>query len=295
MSRPGPLLRTATLLFLTLVWGTTWSAITISLRGIPPFTGVALRFALAAALLFVYAWVTREHLSAAGPGQRRLRWLHAVLTFCCSYGVVFWAEQWVPSGLAAVLFATFPLMVAVIAHFVLPDERMTLPVIAGTVIAFAGIAVIFAEDFEVLGGSVVATASLVMLLSPLSGAVVSVCVKRWGSGMHPVPFNAVAMALAAGIMGVFAAVVERERTVALDPGPVAALLYMAIVGTAVTFPLYFWLLGHMEARQVALIGYGTPVVALFVGATFMAEPMTIRTWLGSAMVIIGVAVASARR
>lgn len=282
-------------MFLTLVWGTTWSAITISLRGIPPFTGVALRFALAAALLFVYAWVTREHLSAAGPGQRRLRWLHAVLTFCCSYGVVFWAEQWVPSGLAAVLFATFPLMVAVIAHFVLPDERMTLPVIAGTVIAFAGIAVIFAEDFEVLGGSVVATASLVMLLSPLSGAVVSVCVKRWGSGMHPVPFNAVAMALAAGIMGVFAAVVERERTVALDPGPVAALLYMAIVGTAVTFPLYFWLLGHMEARQVALIGYGTPVVALFVGATFMAEPMTIRTWLGSAMVIIGVAVASARR
>jgi drug/metabolite transporter (DMT)-like permease len=282
-------------LFLTLVWGTTWSAITISLRGIPPFTGVALRFALAAALLFVYAWVTREHLSAAGPGQRRLRWLHAVLTFCCSYGVVFWAEQWVPSGLAAVLFATFPLMVAVIAHFVLPDERMTLPVIAGTVIAFAGIAVIFAEDFEVLGGSVVATASLVMLLSPLSGAVVSVCVKRWGSGMHPVPFNAVAMALAAGIMGVFAAVVERERTVALDPGPVAALLYMAIVGTAVTFPLYFWLLEHMEARQVALIGYGTPVVALFVGATFMAEPMTIRTWLGSAMVIIGVAVASARR
>jgi drug/metabolite transporter (DMT)-like permease len=282
-------------LFLTLVWGTTWSAITISLRGIPPFTGVALRFALAAALLFVYAWVTREHLSAAGPGQRRLRWLHAVLTFCCSYGVVFWAEQWVPSGLAAVLFATFPLMVAVIAHFVLPDERMTLPVIAGTVIAFAGIAVIFAEDFEVLGGSVVATASLVMLLSPLSGALVSVCVKRWGSGMHPVPFNAVAMALAAGIMGVFAAVVERERTVALDPGPVAALLYMAIVGTAVTFPLYFWLLEHMEARQVALIGYGTPVVALFVGATFMAEPMTIRTWLGSAMVIIGVAVASARR
>ncbi len=280
---------------MTLVWGTTWSAITISLRGIPPFTGVALRFALAAALLFVYAWVTREHLSAAGPGQRRLRWLHAVLTFCCSYGVVFWAEQWVPSGLAAVLFATFPLMVAVIAHFVLPDERMTLPVIAGTVIAFAGIAVIFAEDFEVLGGSVVATASLVMLLSPLSGAVVSVCVKRWGSGMHPVPFNAVAMALAAGIMGVFAAVVERERTVALDPGPVAALLYMAIVGTAVTFPLYFWLLEHMEARQVALIGYGTPVVALFVGATFMAEPMTIRTWLGSAMVIIGVAVASARR
>ena len=92
-------------------------------------------------------------------------------------------------------------------------------------------------------------------------------------------------------MGVVAAIVERHRPVVLDPGPVAALLYMAIAGTAITFPLYFWLLEHMEARQVALIGYGTPVVALFLGAFLMGEPMTVRTWLGSAMVVVGVAVA----
>jgi len=72
-------------------------------------------------------------------------------------------------------------------------------------------------------------------------------------------------------------------------------LYMAIAGTAITFPLYFWLLEHMEARQVALIGYGTPVVALFLGAFVMGEPMTVRTWVGSAMVVVGVAVASNTR
>ena len=77
--------------------------------------------------------------------------------------------------------------------------------------------------------------------------------------------------------------------------PVAALIYTAIAGTAVTFPLYFWLLDHMEARQVALIGYGTPVVALFVGAVFMGEAMTVRTWIGSALVVLGVAVASQAR
>jgi drug/metabolite transporter (DMT)-like permease len=234
-------------------------------------------------------------LVADNARHRRLRLLHALLTFCCSYGVVFWAEQWVPSGLAAVLFATFPLIVAVIAHFALPAERMTASVMAGIGIGFAGIALIFAEDFELLGGSMVAVASVVMLVSPLSGAIVSVVVKRWGSGMHPVPFNATAMILAAGVMGVVAAVFERGRPVTLDPGPVAAVLYMAIAGTAITFPLYFWLLEHMEARQVALIGYGTPIVALFIGAVFMDEPMTVRTWIGSAMVVIGVAVASARR
>ena len=103
------------------------------------------------------------------------------------------------------------LLVAVMAHFALPRERMTVPVLVGSGLGFAGIAVIFAEDFELLGGSMVAVASVVMLLSPLVAAIVSVAVKRWGSGMHPVPFNAVAMALAAGIMGLVAALVEGHR------------------------------------------------------------------------------------
>jgi drug/metabolite transporter (DMT)-like permease len=292
MSTPGPLLKVATLGLLTLVWGTTWAAITVSLRGIPPFTGVALRFAIASVLLIGVARMMKIPLAATSRRDRRLRLLHALLSFCVSYGVVFWCEQWVPSGLASVLFATFPLLVAVMAHFALPEERMTVPALIGTGLGFAGIAVIFAEDFELLGGSMVALAAVVMLISPLVSATVSVAVKKWGSGMHPVPFNAVAMVLATGIMGVVAAIVEHHRPVVLDPGPVAALLYMAIAGTAITFPLYFWLLEHMEARQVALIGYGTPVVALFLGAFLMGEPMTVRTWVGSAMVVVGVAVAS---
>ena len=295
MSAPGPLLKVATLGLLTLIWGTTWSAITISLRGIPPFTGVALRFAIASILLISYARATGIPLAATSRRDRRLRALHGLLSFCISYGVVFWAEQWVPSGLASVLFATFPLLVAVMAHFALPEERMTNPALVGTVLGFAGIAVIFAEDFELLGGSMVGLAAVVMLISPLVSATVSVAVKKCGSGMHPVPFNATAMLLATGVMGVVAAIVERNRPVVFDPGPVAAVLYMAIAGTAITFPLYFWLLEHMKARQVALIGYGTPVVALFIGAAFMSEPMTVRTWVGSAMVVIGVAVATQTR
>ncbi len=292
MSAPSPLLKALTLGLLTFIWGTTWAAITISLRGIPPFTGVALRFAIAAVLLLAYAHLRGISLAAVDNRDRRLRILHALFTFCVSYGVVFWAEQWVPSSLASVLFATFPLMVAVLAHFVLREERMTAPVLVGTVVGFAGIAVIFAEDFDLLGGRIVAVAAAVMLISPLVAAVVSVAVKRWGAGIHPVPFNAVAMVFAAGIMGGVALAAERNRPMAFDPGPVAALLYMAVAGTAITFPLYFWLLEHMEARQVALIGYGTPIVALILGVVFMNESLTTRTLVGSALVVVGVAVAS---
>jgi drug/metabolite transporter (DMT)-like permease len=295
VTTPGPLLRAATLGFLTFIWGTTWAAITISLRGIPPFTGVALRFAIAAVLLIVYARIMGIPLAPVDRREKRLRVFHALLTFCGSYGVVFWAEQWVPSGLASVLFATFPLLVAAMAHFALPKERMTMPVLAGSVLGLAGIAVIFAEDFDLLGGAMVAVGSVVMLISPVVAAVVSVTVKRWGAGMHPVSFNAVAMVYAAGIMGVVAVITERDRPVAFDFGPVAAMVYMAVAGTAITFPLYFWLLEHMEARQVALIGYGTPVVALLLGVFLMNEPITAHILIGSAMVVVGVAVASHTR
>jgi len=91
---------------------------------------------------------------------------------------------------------------------------------------------------------------------------------------------------------VIALVVERQLPIVFSPGPVAAVLYMAVAGTAITFPLYFWLLEHMEARQVALIGYGTPIVALLLGVGFMDESLTTRTLVGSALVVVGVAVAS---
>ncbi len=292
MHGPGPFLKAATLVLLVAIWGTTWAAVRISLVGFAPFTGITLRFVVAALLLVGFARLVGIPLAPVNANDRKLRILHAVLSFCVSYGVVFWSEQWVPSGLASVLFATFPLIVAVIAHFALPEERMTAQAALGTVLGFVGIAVIFAEDFERLGGRMVGVASVVMLISPLVAAVASVAVKKWGSGIRPVAFNGMAIIYASVIMGGLAAVTERHRPMELEFWPVAAILYMAVAGTAISFPLYFWLLEHMQARQVALIGYGTPVVAIFLGVVFLDEPLTLRFIVGSALVVIGVATAS---
>jgi drug/metabolite transporter (DMT)-like permease len=102
----------------------------------------------------------------------------------------------------------------------------------------------------------------------------------------------VAIIYASIIMSGVAIVAERDEIIHPERWPVVAILYMAVFGTAITFPLYFWLLKHMQARQLALIGYGTPVVALFLGVVFLGETLTPRTLLGSAMVVVGVAVAS---
>ena len=136
--KPGPRLTLATALLLTLIWGTTWSAIRVGLTGIPPLSGVAVRFLLAGLALAVVARIMGAPWWA-GPGTW-VRWLaHGLLCFCISYGVTYWAEQWVPSGLTSVLFATYSLWVVILAQFLLPEEKLRPRVALGTLTGFLGV------------------------------------------------------------------------------------------------------------------------------------------------------------
>lgn len=289
MSRPGAPLLVGAFVVLCLIWGTTWSVIRVGLAGIPPFSGVSLRFALAAGLLLILAGLLGVRLGKSRL-ERRLWVVNGLLSFAVSYGVVYWSEQWVPSGLAAVLFATYPLFVAMVAHFVLPAEALTRPEAWGIAAGFLGVGVIFSEDLSALGGPGVALAAAVMLVSPLASAVSSVAIKRWGGGIHPLSLTAVPMAIGAGVTGVIALITERERTFVWNAPSLAAVLYLALAGSAVTFTLYYWLLSHLPAKRLALISYIIPVEAVLIG-TAVGEPLTARVVAGAALVVAGVALA----
>jgi drug/metabolite transporter (DMT)-like permease len=281
-------------LLLTLIWGTTWAAIRVGLQGMPPFTGVALRFTIAGTLLLVLARALGVRLGR-GRHERALWVANGLLSFCLSYSIVYWSEQYIPSGLAAVLFATNALFVAALAHFLLPGERLEPVAVAGMLLGFAGVAVIFSDDLSLLGGQQVRHAALVMLVSPLVSAVASVAVKRWGSDVHPLSLAAIPMLAAGLVMGAVAALVERQRPLVFDARSVGALLYLAILGSAVTFTVYYWLLARASATRVALMSYLIPIVAVGVGALLFAEPLRPRLLAGSALVLAGVVAVSRRR
>ena len=137
----------------------------------------------------------------------------------------------VPSGLTALLFATFPLFLGGLAHFALPGERLRGPAALGMLVGFAGMATIFSQDFARLGGPRVASASAVMLLAPFASALGNVTVKRFGHGVHPISLNAGAMGLAAGVMGAAAMALERDERLVFDATSIGALLYLAIAGS----------------------------------------------------------------
>jgi drug/metabolite transporter (DMT)-like permease len=282
------------LALLVLIWGTTWAAIRLGLEGVPPFTGVAIRMAIAAAILLTAGAMLRLRLGR----ERRERWLwlvNGVLSFFVSYSIVYWAEQWIPSGLAAVLFATFPLFTAILAHWLLPTERLTGAMALGILVAFAGVATIYSQDFALLGGRQMALAAVVFLISPLVSAIANVIVKRWGSGIHPVSLTGVSFAIGATLLGLAAGIAERGRPVRFDALSMGCILYLAVFGSAIAFALYFWLLQKLPATRLALVAYATPVIAVVVGVLFLDEPFTMRLVVGSAAVIVGVAIAATAR
>ncbi len=272
-----------------LIWGTTWLAIRIGLEGVPPFTGVALRFGLAA--LMVLGIALARGVPLGRSARERWLWLvNGTLAFAGSYGIVYWAEQWVPSGLTAVLFATYPLFVATFAHLFIPGERVRPLEVVGVLAGFAGVGVIFSEDLRSLVGEGVSLAAAVMLGSPLVASIASVAMKRWGAGIHPLSLTAVPMAIGSALTGIVALATERDATLVWTARSFGALLYLTVFGSVVTFTLYYWLLQRMPVKRLALIAYIIPVEAVLLG-TLIDEPVSARILLGSALVVGGVALA----
>ncbi len=283
----------AVAVLLVIIWGTTWAAIRISLEGFPPLTGLVFRFAIATVILAVVARL--RGIRHRPDGKRWAIWAtQAVLAFCIAFGIVYWGEQWVPSGLTSVLFSTMPLFVVLLAFVSLPEERLGWWGLMGMVLGFGGVAVIFSDDLAALGGPMVRHAATVMLAAPLASAVVQVVVKKWGQGIHSLSLAVMPLALATLILAPTAWWLEGAQAWEWQLRPILAVLYLAIFGTSVTFGLYYWLLQHASATATSLITYCTPIFAVAIGTTLFDEPLTLRIVVGSLLVLSGVGLALRR-
>jgi len=227
------------------IWGSTWLFIKLGLEDLPPFTFAGIRFVIASTILFSLVAFRRLSL----PRNRSDWFLLAstgVLAFCINYGLLFWGEQYISSGLAALLQATIPVFGLVIAHFYLPGERMTLPRVIGIVMGLAGVAVIFSNQLSVAGPRALA-GSAALVLGSASAAYSNVLVKARGKNLDPA-------IIAAGQM-LFGLIPLLLIGIPLEGNPlrfhwtrmaIAALFYLAIVGSVIAFLLYYWLVQNMN-------------------------------------------------
>lgn len=275
-------------LILCCIWGSTWLFIKIGLADLPPLTFAGIRFVIACGILMAIVAARRLSFSDLRSNWKLLA-LTGVLSFSFNYGLIFWGEQYISSGLAALLQATIPAFGLVIAHHYLPGERMTPRKVFGVVLGVLGVAVVFSNQLTI-GGRRAFAGCVAVVFSSLVVAYSNVLIKARGKHLDPV-------IMAAGQM-LFGLIPLLVVGISLEGNPVyyrwtlmavISLFYLAIVGSVIAFVLYYWLVRKIDVTKSMLIALVTPVVAVIVGLIVLDEKISWRTLLGGAMIMLGIA------
>jgi len=283
---PSPTLMRLLMVVLCLIWGSTWIVIKGGLRDLPPFTSAGARFVIAALIMLAVAAV----LSRREGGRRPPVWLslvQGIANFAISYGLVYHCETVLPSGLVSLMWGVYPMLQALAGHWFLEDERLRTGQWLGFGAALLGLVVLFQTDLRGFGVAGVPMA-LLLLLSPISVVIGTTLVKRYGGSVSSTLLNRNGMFVAAALLLAAALIFERGVPASWTLPAIGSVVYLAVVGTVLTFSLYFWLLRYAPAHKLGLIAYVTPGIALFLGWAVGGEPITRWTLAGAGLILAGV-------
>jgi drug/metabolite transporter (DMT)-like permease len=263
------------------LWGSTFLAIRMAVLLVPPWFAAGTRFFTAGTILYVFTLIRGEQR----PTLREWRSLAliGVLMFSVTYGALFWAEQFVPSGITSVLEATLPLITVVLEVFIFRQQRFRWRILFSILIGFCGVALMLLKhDHQAFG----IFPCLVVLGGSVCWSLGSVLTRSLPLPTSRVLTAGAEMMLGGGLLLVISAVSgELHPFPHLPPRAVFSLIYLIVAGSLMGFTAFVWLLGRMPASKVASHAYVNPIVAIALGHFVLSEQVTARTLLGAALVI----------
>jgi drug/metabolite transporter (DMT)-like permease len=278
------------------VWGSTFLAIRVGVREVPPLVFASMRFFVAGAVLFL--WM---RLSGT-PSPSRREWLAASLLAVCifvvDYGLLFWAEQRVPSGIAAVMLATIPVFMALSEIIFLRTQRLTFRLALALLVGIGGVAVLVSRSVNIGEAPIDPAGAVALVIAAISWSIASALTRKL-----PLPESKVmssgAQMLAGGILLALAAAIFGEfrgfHIQAVSRGAWYALAYLIVAGSIIGFTAYVWLIHHESPTKVGTYAYVNPVVAVIVGYFLGGETVGPRTLLGTLLVLVSVIVITTTR
>jgi drug/metabolite transporter (DMT)-like permease len=278
------------------VWGSTFLAIRVGVHEVPPFLFAAMRFLVAGVVL--YGWT----IARGERSPNRRQWLSvlllALLIFVLDYGLLFWAEQRVPSGIAAVMMAMIPVFMALSEIIFLRTQRLTLRLSLALLIGICGVVVLMIRSLNLGGAPIDSTGAAALIIGSLSWAIASVLSRKL-----PLPPSKVmssgAQMLAGGVLLTLISVALGEfhnfRPSTVSHAAWFSLVYLIIAGSIIGFTAYVWLIHHESPTKVGTYAYVNPVVAVVLGYFLGGETLGLRTILGTLFVLISVVVITTTR
>lgn len=271
---------------LCIIWGTTWIFIKLGLNDLPPAGFAASRFTIASLILFAVLHFRKRLFLIGDFKLLAIVIFTGILQFSFNYGLLFWAEKYITSGLAAVLQATIPAFGLVLAR-IFVSESVTLTKIVAVLLGIIGSAVIFAEQLK-LNGELAFFASVAVVVGAFGAALASVLVKAKATKLDPAVLTFWQMLIGHLPLWAFSfATEENPLNFRWTLNAVICVLYLAVMGSVIAFWLYYWLLGKIEVTKAMMISLVTPVIAVFIGS-FFGEEIKFQAIVGGILILLSV-------
>jgi drug/metabolite transporter (DMT)-like permease len=278
------------------VWGSTFLAIRVGVREVPPLVLASMRFFIAGLVIFLWMRLTGT------PSPSRREWLAASILAICifvlDYGLLFWAEQRVPSGIAAVMLATIPVFMSLSEIIVLRTQRLTVRLALALLVGIAGVSVLVSRSANVGEAPIDRRGAIALVIAAMSWSIASALTRKLSLPESKV-MSAGAQMLAGGILLAVAAAIFGEfrgfRIAAVSRNVWFALAYLIVAGSIIGFTAYVWLLHYESPTRVGTYAYVNPVVAVIVGYFLGGETVGARTILGTLLVLVSVIVITTTR
>jgi drug/metabolite transporter (DMT)-like permease len=273
------------------VWGSTFLAIRVGVREVPPLLYASMRFFIAGLVLYVWLRVSGT------PSPTRRQWVAAsalaICIFVVDYGLLFWAEQRVPSGIAAVMLATIPVFMALSEIIFLRTQRLTLRLAVALLVGIGGVAVLMSRSVGLGEAPIDRAGALALVVASMSWSAASALTRKLPLPESK-PMSAAAQMVSGGVMLALIASVFGElrgfHIQAVSRGVWYALAYLIVAGSIVGFTAYVWLIHHESPTKVGTYAYVNPVVAVLVGYFLGGETVGMRTLSGTLLVLVSVIV-----
>jgi len=279
-------------LLITLLWGSTWMAIRIGLDSLTPMFAVGLRFFVASFLVLIVMKISKVKLQTDLLSIKLYLFL-AFFSFIIPFSLVYWGEQFVPSGLTSIIFAVFPFFVILFSWILIPSDKIGIYKSIGVFIGFLGITIIFWKD--VLSDfSENSLGMLAILVSAIIQGYVAVIIKKHGNKLNPLSMNFIPLLISGVILIPLGLIFEDRNSLAFDLKAILSIMYLAFFGTVLTFTTYYWLMQKINVVILSLSTFLTPIIALILGVIFLNEEFTENQIWGSSLVLIGILFANFR-
>lgn len=268
-----------------LIWSTTPLAIQWSGDDVGFQFGVAARMLVGLAALLVVLHV----MKIAFPWHKKARRIYLIsgLTLYVAMSFVYWSAQHIPSGWISVVFGLSPIMTSVMASLILKDSTLSGMRLTGMTIGFVGLSVVFIEGISISTAAILGVTGTV--ISAASQSLGAVLIKQQKPDFHPIAITAGSIAVSLPLF-LLNCVLMGDWPEAIPVKTGLSILYLALLGSAIGFPLYFYLLKKLTPERVAIITLITPITALLLGAALNGEVISSKVWLGTALILTGLAI-----